>query len=54
MEKYGNFFLFQKRCFFSDRTPVFSQPVLETVSKLQNSDSRSEVTFAIKNSLPYY
>ena len=53
MEKYGNFF-FEKRYFFGDKIPVFSEAVLDTVSELKNLHSRPKVTYTIKNSSPYY
>ena len=52
--KMWNFFLFENKWLFGDKIPVFSWPVPDTHSKLQNSDSRSKVTYTLQNSSSYY
>ena len=37
-------FFFEKRYFFGDKIPVFSEAVLDTVSELNNLHSRPKVT----------
>ena len=41
-------FLLEKTRFFDDKIPVLSRPVLDTISKCRNSDSRLKVMYTIK------
>ena len=45
-------FLFEKRYFFGDKIPVFSEPVLDTVWNLKNLHSRPKVTYTKKICIP--
>ena len=52
MEKY-RIFCYLRKVIFGDKIPVFSEPILDMDSKLQNSDSQSKVKYTIKKSSPY-